>query len=122
MVKPSNYVVLATMHAQRKKLNWFGASMLRYISWMIMSGGYELDTSLVLGKYGGFAPRDRLEALGVLNNAPKERGGDLNLVAIVFCGCATASEHPSAVNILARAPFERFEDIEEMGLNDAEFY
>lgn len=120
----SNATVLAISFAQRTGLDTLGASILRRLSWMIQTGDYECSQQLVCGKYGGSMDRGRFEALAVVNEEPRSRGGDMRIISIIFCG--TMSERDDALlrDIVLRPPFMMAagSHIEEFDLFDAECF
>jgi len=74
-------------------------SVLRTVSWMIQSGNYALEPSLVTPKYGGGVPHHRVQAWVLLNDNPL-RAHDLRLVRAVVTG--EWMQHMEAA--LTRAP------------------
>jgi len=120
LVNPNNYATLAISFAQFRGLDRFGASLLRRLGWMLQSGRYELAQSFVMGKYGSFTPRDRFEAHGALNEQPRSRGGDMALLALVFCGSASERMDASVKDIISCPPFMRCNNIEAYDLFDVE--
>lgn len=70
-VNNGNFASLVINFCRRHQLEGLGASLLRRAGWMLQSGNYELEASLVCGRYGGAADRARLEAFAVVNESPQ---------------------------------------------------
>lgn len=121
-VHAMNMVTLAIQFAQRERLEFLGASIIRRMAWMLQTGSYEIEQSVVSGRYGSTTSRLRLEALAVLNEAPQARAGDLALVQLVCCGTGWDQSPLELGDVRYRAPFLlAAQNVETLDLFDAQY-
>lgn len=80
-----NLVPLVIGFTSRHRLDLFPASFLRRLSWMLMTGNYELSVMMVIARFAAGCDARRLEALAEICEIPAA-ARDLNLVKLVLCG------------------------------------
>lgn len=120
-VNNSNYSVLAILFARRENLEFLLGSLLRRLAWMLQTGNYEIEQSVVVGKFGSASERVRIEALAALNEDPHVRATDLRLVELVFCASAKRDGLSLTIyDVIFRPAFAlASSDVEALDLHDA---
>lgn len=82
-------------------------------------GNYQIVQSVITGRGGAASSRPRLEALAQLNEAPEQRGCELPLLSLVFCGDATDRAYELPGVLFRPAFLQGGDNVEHMHLEDA---
>ena len=112
------------MFCRRRRLTFLAASIFRRLAWMLETGNYELEQSLVIGRYGSQCSQERVEAIAILNEFP-HRAADITLVVLVFTGTYYRDQGRLMTDFMRQYYRPRFlqslRHVEQMSLMDAEY-
>jgi len=117
-VNNTNVCKLAVLHAQKREIHCFGASLMTLIQWMLESTGYELEMKLIVSGYGKACDFARLECFHALNTNPQANAMNKEVVATVFCGKLDPDEVMRVQDLILVPVWLRVAHIDNMGLAD----